>query len=139
MKIKQSTFYAFRILCRLDKEKNRVVTSKTIAEEEALSQGMTLKILQIMGHGGIVYSHQGRDEISGGFSLAKSIDNITVFDVVRVLEGADICENLDRAFDSKEEQIFSQCSQINEEVEKLLSKYTIRSLFNNDEIRFLAL
>lgn len=60
MKIKQSTFDAIRILCRIHKEQNDVVTSREIAEKEELSPGVTLKILRDLSHTGMVHAHQGR-------------------------------------------------------------------------------
>lgn len=132
MKIKKSTFYAFRILFRLDKGTDRAVTSKEIAEQEELSQGVILKILGRLGQEGFVYAHQGRGQISGGFSLAKSIDKITVLEIVEALEGVDICVNIDTASCRDKEQMLLICSLMNKEMEKLLSKYTIRNLFESD-------
>jgi len=133
MKIKQSTFYAFRILYRIDKGKNRVVTSKEIAEKEGYSPGMILKILRVMGQNGIVCAHQGRGEAGGGFSLEKSIDEITFLEIVRIMEGVNICVNLDEASCEKETQMFVTCSRMNEALEALLSQYTVRDLFESGE------
>jgi len=54
VKINQSTFYALKILYRLDEVKDRVVTSMEIAEKENYSAGMILKLLRKMGQDGIV-------------------------------------------------------------------------------------
>jgi len=110
-----------------------VVTSKEIAEKEGFSAGVILKVLRVLGQSGIVCAHQGRGEASGGFTLEKSIDKITVLEVVKTMEGVDICENLDAVSRQKEMQMFLICSRMNEKLEKLLSKYTIRDLFGFDE------
>jgi len=133
MKIKQSTFYAFRILYRLYKGKGRVVTSREVAEKEELSPGVILKILRIMGQNGIVCAHQGRGEAGGGFSLEKNIDEITFLEIVKIMEGVDLCANMDAASRQKEMQMFWTSSRINEELEKLLSNYTARDLFEPDK------
>ena len=133
MKIKQSTFYAFRILYRIDQGKNRVVTSKEIAEKEGYSPGMILKILRVMGQKGIVRAHQGRGEAGGGFSLEKSIDEITFLEIVKTMEDVDLCANLDETSREKETQMFLTCSQMNEALEALLSQYTVRDLFESGE------
>ena len=133
MKIKQSTFYAFRILYRLYKGKGRVVTSREVAEKEELSPGVILKILRIMGENGIVCAHQGRGEAGGGFSLEKNIDEITFLEIVKIMEGVDLCANMDAASRQKEMQMFWTSSRINEELEKLLSNYTARDLFEPDK------
>jgi len=134
MKIKQSTFYAFRILYRIDKGENRVVTSQEIAKKEGYSPGMILKILRVMGQNGIVRAHQGRGQAGGGFSLEKSIDEITFLEIVRIMEGVDICANLNEASREKETQVFLICSRMNEELEMLLSKYTVRDMFESGEL-----
>ena len=41
------------------------------------------------------------------------------------MEGVDICANLDAAFRQKETQMFLIFSRVNEELEELLSKYTV--------------
>lgn len=133
MKINQSTFFAFRILYRLYQGKDRMVTSKEIAEMEELSQGVVLKILQKLSRVGICYVQQGRGAVCGGFTLAKSIDEITVFEILKTMEGVDICINLDAAYRKKEKQMFLVCSRMNDELEELLSKYTVRSLFESDK------
>jgi len=133
MKIKQSTFYAFRILYRLDKGKNRVVTSKEIAEKEEYSWGMILKILRVMRQNGIVCAHQGRGEAGGGFSLKKKIEKITFLEIVRIMESVDLCANLDEASREKETQMFLTCSRMNEALETLFSQYTVRDLFEPGE------
>lgn len=133
MKIKQTTFYALRIICRINREESRVVTSKEIAEKEECSQGVTLKILRALEVAGILCVHQGRGQVCGGFSLAKSIDDITMAEVMKVLEGMDICINLDEASRQKEERLFRTCSQINRELEEIFSGYTIRELFEPEE------
>jgi len=132
MKIRQSTFYAFRILHRLDEAQGRVVTSKEIAEKESLSAGVVLRILRTMSYSGIVDVHQGRGEVCGGFSLEKPIDEITILEVIKMLEGVDICTNIDADSRMKDTLMFLTCSRMNDELEALLEKYTIRDLFGPD-------
>jgi len=133
VKINQSTFYALRILYRLDEAKGRVVTSREIAEKEDYSAGMILKLLRKMGQDGIICAHQGRVQVGGGFTLEKSIDEITVLEMARTMEGVDICANLDAAFRQKEMRMFLIFSRVNEEPEELLSKCTVRDLLEFDE------
>ena len=61
--------------------------------------------------------------------MEKSIDEITFLEIVRTMEGVDICANLDAAFRQKETQMFLIFSRVNEELEELFSKYTVRDLF----------
>lgn len=133
MKIKQTTFYAMRILCRIYKEENMVVTSKEIAEKEELSQGVIAKILRELSHAGMLHAHQGRGQNCGGFSLGKDIDDITMLDVIDVMEGMDISENLDKASRKKAKALDLACDQINGEMRKVFSGYSIGYLLESDE------
>lgn len=128
MRIKQTTFYAMRILYQIHEGEASVVTSKEIAEKEEISQGVILKILRELSHAGIVQVYQGRGKICGGFSLAKSIDDITLADIIEVLEGMDIGVNLDEASHGKESSLQRACDQINAYLEQLFSIYTLRQL-----------
>lgn len=133
MRINQTTFCALRILYRIHREEEEVITSKEIAEKEEISQGVTLKILRDLSYAGIVQVYQGRGKICGGFSLAKSIDDITMADILMTLEGMDISVNLDEASCEKAATLLQACDQINEYLRDLFSKYSIRHLFEPDE------
>jgi len=133
MKIKQTTFCAMRILWSIHQEKKAVVTSKEIAEKEKISTGVTLKILRELSHAGILHVHQGRGQVCGGFSLAKSIDDIKMVNIIVALEGLDIGVNLDEVSLGKEKTLDRTCDQINEHLEELFSRYSIRCLFEPDE------
>lgn len=134
MKIKQTTFNAMRILCRIHMEENKVVTSKEIAEKEEISQGVTSKILRELSHADMLHAHQGRGQNCGGFSLAKNIDQITIADVIVAMEGMDISENLDKASCKKAKALNLVCDQINEELRKVFSGYSIRYLLEPDKV-----
>lgn len=133
MKVKQTTFYAMRILYRIHKEEERTVTSKEIAEKEKISQGVTLKLLRELANAGIVRACQGRGKICGGFLLAKSIDDITMLEIVKIFEGVDVSANLARVPQEKGKLLFQVCEKLNLDLEKLFSEYTIRSLFEAGE------
>jgi len=120
-----------RILYQIHKEEASVVTSKEIAEKEELSQGVIMKILRELSHAGIVQVHQGRGKICGGFSLAKSIDDITLADIIEVLEGMDVGVNLDEASCEEEASLHRICEQINVYLEQLFSTYSLRQLMES--------
>lgn len=133
MKINQTTFYAMRILYRIHIEDDRVVTSKMIAEKEEISPGVTLRILREMSKADLVCVHQGRGQICGGFSLAKSIDDITMADVIETLEGIDINFSRERGIWDRDEPLYQICGHINDRLKELFSGYTIRRLFETKE------
>lgn len=133
MRIKQTTFYAMRILYRIHSEENEIITSKEIAAMEKISQGVALKILRELSYAGIVCVNQGRGRICGGFSLRKSIDDITMADIITVLEGMDIGVNLSEASCGGEASLHRACDQINIYLEQLFSGYSIRRLMEWEE------
>ena len=126
MKIKQTTFYALQAIRKIYLEEQRIVTSKAIADQEGMSQGVLLKQLRTLANSGILCAHQGRGAVCGGFSLIKSIDDITLLDVIDVMEHVDICANLD---EEKDSHLFHSCYRINDSLREEFSKYTIRDLY----------
>jgi len=66
----------------------------------------------------------GEGAVSGGFRLIRSIDDITLLDVVDTMETIDICENLE-----EEGDLLHTCRQINERLREEFAKYTIRDVF----------
>ena len=82
--IKRHTDYALRALVHLALLPNQVVTAGEIAESQDVPVEFLQKILQRFVKSGIVKSHRGAQ---GGFSLAKEAADITVLDVVEVMQG----------------------------------------------------
>jgi len=110
-------------------EDGEVVTSIAIAEKEGISSGVLIRLLRKLSDAGILKSHQGRGSICGGFSLVKSIDEISFFDIIQLLEDVEIDINLGEELRKKETHLSDKCHQINEYLKEELSKYTIRVLF----------
>ncbi|HEX4021212.1 MAG TPA: Rrf2 family transcriptional regulator [Acidobacteriaceae bacterium] len=59
-------------------------SAKDIAEEYHIPIPLLAKILQQLTRTGVLVSHSG---INGGYSLARSADAITAFEVIRAIEG----------------------------------------------------
>jgi len=129
MKIKQTTFYALRAIRRIYLADETIVTSTMIAEKEDISQGVLIRILRMLDKADILKAHQGRGAVSGGFSLNKDIKNITMLDILELLEGVDISINLDAETRERDKLLYDQISNINHNISKELEKYTICDLF----------
>jgi len=134
MKLKQTTFYALKILYRFHLESNRIVTSNTIANKENLSHGVVLRVLQKLRKEGFLYVYQGRGAVSGGFSLAKSIDDITLLDIVEGMEKIDIYKYLASDDMKRGNTLSNKILQLNDDVKNEFSKYTIRELFESKKV-----
>lgn len=116
MKIKVSTDYALRIIRLIYMEDTKVVTSKVISEKENISQGVIIKILGILKTNDIVESHQGRGENVGGFSLRANIEELTLYDILSVMEGP---VNFEFARDADYYNKYGRKCNINKELHRL--------------------
>lgn len=75
--------YAVRIVGCLVAETKRI-DAKAISERTGVSLRFSLKILRKLVSGGLVRSYKG---IQGGYELAKSPAEITLLDVIEIVEG----------------------------------------------------
>jgi Rrf2 family protein len=87
MKMNLTTDYAIRaVKCIYDNE-SRLITSKTISENQDIPQGVLMRVLRQLRIGNIVVSHQGRGEITGGYSLKRPAKDVTFLEIVEIMEG----------------------------------------------------
>ena len=85
MQLNQATDYAFRVIMHLASlPTGEIVKSQTIAEEQKIPVGFLQKIMRALTQGGIVKSYRG---IDGGFALGKSPVEISLLDVITIMEG----------------------------------------------------
>lgn len=83
MRLTSFTDYGLRALMRLAGEPERVFTANEIAREFRISRNHLTKIVRELASTGIVATQRGA---SGGFRLARAADDITLGEVVRLLE-----------------------------------------------------
>lgn len=62
----------------------KVINAKAIAEIEDIPIPFLLKVLRELSRADILLVHRG---VNGGYSLAKSLDRIFLFDVIKLFEG----------------------------------------------------
>jgi len=72
------------LLYLVDRPDDSAVGSRDLAEFQGVSPSLVAKLFTQLQKAGIVSSAEG---IRGGFRLARSADEISVYDVVRALEG----------------------------------------------------
>lgn len=90
MQFNQATDYAFRVVLYLASlPPGEIVSAQTIATRERIPLRFLLKIMRLLVKADIIVSHRG---VSGGFSLAKAPGDISLLDVVEVMEGP-VCIN----------------------------------------------
>jgi Rrf2 family protein len=85
MRISAKADYAVRAAVELAAAPDdRPIKAERIATNQEIPLNFLENILGELRHAGIVRSHRGAD---GGFRLARSADEVTVADIIRVVEG----------------------------------------------------
>jgi len=81
--ISQTAEYALRVVVFLAAAKGTAVVTRDIAAGTRIPVGYLAKVLQQLGRAGIVGSQRG---LHGGFILARDPQELTVYDVVQVVD-----------------------------------------------------
>jgi Rrf2 family protein len=76
--------YAIRALAELARGGKKMLSSKTIAKEADIPLKFLETILSELRNHGLVNSKRG---IFGGYYLAKATDEITIGDIIRIIDG----------------------------------------------------
>lgn len=82
MRLKASTDYGMRTVLYLA-EKGTVCSSRDVAEEMSVPRDYLIQLAQLLRNAGIIRARPGKH---GGYSLAKSPEEISVLDVVDALQ-----------------------------------------------------
>jgi Rrf2 family protein len=81
--ISQTAEYALRAMVFMAEHKDRPLVTLQIAEATKVPAGYLAKVLQSLSKAGLVNSQRG---LGGGFTLAKSPDDITIYDAVQAVD-----------------------------------------------------
>lgn len=121
------TKYAIQTICRIHLSENEVMTSTALAEIEGIPQGILMKVLGQLRRADLIQSHRGRGKSVGGFSLNKDIKEITIYEIVKIMEnGIDISSVYeDTQSDIYSERIYDYLRKTNRIMEEELSKCSI--------------
>ncbi len=85
MRITQECDYAIRIMVMLSKlSENEAVNANIISESQNIPSRFTVKILRKLVLAQLIKSRKGS---SGGYSLAEKPENITLLQIVEVIDG----------------------------------------------------
>ncbi len=83
MRLTSFTDYGLRALMRLAAEPDRVFTTDDMAAAFGISRNHLVKIVRKLAEAGIVATQRG---VGGGFRLTQPADQISLGDIVRLLE-----------------------------------------------------
>lgn len=84
MNLQKSSRYGLYAVVQMARRPDALVTAAMIAGEYGVSENHVAKVLQQLARAGLLTSVRGP---AGGYRLARSPRELTVFDVVQVLEG----------------------------------------------------
>jgi len=137
MKVSAKTRYGLRLMVLLGADYDqRVVQLREIAEREEISEKYLEQIVPLLKSAQLIRSQRGS---AGGYTLTRASEDITVKDIVEVLEGSlnptdcsagyDVCDRKDRCVTSdiwnrfgKNIQEFLSSVPLSELVEEYKSK-----------------
>ena len=88
VKLSVKVDYACRVLAQLARQHEAGVEElshiEELAEREAVPANYLVQILSELRNGGLITSRRGKQ---GGYALARAPQEITLYDIVRVIEG----------------------------------------------------
>jgi Predicted transcriptional regulator len=135
MKIKLTTDYAVRVIYSMYNSEYEVITSNSIAKKELIPHGVLMKVLKQLREGGVIASHQGRGEVSGGYTLAKSLKQITILEIVEIMEGPIALEEVRKKTAKNTENIednglLLEYQRVGESLRSEMKKRTLYDILN---------
>jgi Rrf2 family protein len=86
MKLSVKVDYACRVLAQLARQHGTegLAHIEELAESEAVPANYLVQILSELRNGGLIVSRRGKQ---GGYALARSPEQITLLDIIKVIEG----------------------------------------------------
>lgn len=86
MKLSVKVDYACRVLAQLARghERGELAHIEQLARVEAIPANYLVQILSELRNGGLIVSRRGKQ---GGYALARSPEEITLLDIVKVIDG----------------------------------------------------
>ena len=84
IKLSRLSDYAVVVLETLSRDATTSLSASQIATASGLPEPTVAKVLKLMASGGLVTSSRG---VNGGYAMAKSAKDTTVYDIVTAIEG----------------------------------------------------
>ena len=81
--ISQTAEYALRAVVALGSQRGVTMTTQQIASRTCVPAGYLAKVLQALGRAGLVEGQRG---LGGGFALTRPLNEISVLDVINVVD-----------------------------------------------------
>ena len=130
MLIKKETEYAMLGLIGLSKSGESFRDAKVVAKDCSISESLMAKIFQRLANAGILESRLGPN---GGFRLSRDPSEITLFEVIRAVQPANIikCADGRAPYCPKETCLFRQAvSKMEKFINEFLTNTTLTEIIN---------
>jgi Predicted transcriptional regulator len=137
MKINLMTDYAVRVIRSIYKSEKGIVTSNYIARTQEISHGVLMKVLRKLRENKIIVSHQGRGEIVGGYSLGNLARETTFLDIIEIMEGAIMLENIGNRGEKKignieKDEILKEYQRYSQVIREEMKKHTLYEILDRE-------
>ncbi len=87
LKLSKKVEYGLIAIRHIASVNNQISTVKEISERYSIPNDVLAKVMQKLTRGKLILSYQGA---MGGYSLARRADEISVMDVIAVIEGTQV-------------------------------------------------
>lgn len=84
IRLSRLTDYAIVVMGQMARHPEAIMTAPQLAERTAVPQPTVSKLLKMLARDGLMTSHRGA---TGGYSLARAAENISIADIITALEG----------------------------------------------------
>jgi Rrf2 family protein len=126
VKLSVKVDYACRVLAQLARHhgEERLAHIEELAEIEAVPANYLVQILSELRNGGLITSRRGKQ---GGYTLARDPDKITLYDIVKLIEGdhLELGTNADGQSGRRVQQVWQE---IRASLEEKYKSYTLEML-----------
>jgi Predicted transcriptional regulator len=132
MKINLMTDYAMRVIGCIYENEREMVTSNYISEMEKIPHGVLMKVLRKLRDNQIIVSHQGRGQVSGGYSLGRTTDKLFVLNVIEIMEGKIELEKIGKKEIQRDDEFFKEYKRINDVVRREMERYSLYEILERN-------
>lgn len=135
-RLNRLTDYAIIVLGRMSQDVGRVQTAASLSEHTGIPAPTVSKLLKTMGAASLISSHRGA---SGGYSLDRPADEVTVADIVQALEGPiAVTACVDESTDCCDAESFcpmnGNWNRVNQAIRAALECVTLSDMTNPEEL-----
>lgn len=136
LRLNKMTDYAIRVVRAIYLDPDRVVTSVVISDRENVPLPILFKVLRILNTAGIITSRRGRGDKVGGYELTRDPAELTLLDVIRVVQGevflSDCLQDDSICCHRKNCGVHKEFQRINEVLRKECAAKSIKELIESE-------